>query len=123
MKKHILISVIFPIIVLAACGTEEKETMNPFLSEYNTPFGVPPFDIIKIEHYVPAFHEGIKQQEANTKSMEVGIRHEQDQQRINEEIRRDTMERLGAEEERMINAQRPQPQGNPGGPNNAGGIQ
>lgn len=39
---------------------KEKEK-NPFFSEYNTPFGVPPFDKIKVEHYKPAILEGIKQ--------------------------------------------------------------
>lgn len=34
---------------------------NPFMKDYNTPFGVPPFDKIKLEHYMPAFKEGIKQ--------------------------------------------------------------
>jgi len=33
---------------------------NPFLSEYKTPFGVIPFDKIKNEHYLPAFHEGMR---------------------------------------------------------------
>jgi len=35
---------------------------NPLLTEYNTPFNVPPFDLIKNEHFLPAFREGIKQQ-------------------------------------------------------------
>ncbi len=35
---------------------------NPFFTEWNTPFGVPPFDQIKLEHYAPAFEEGMKQQ-------------------------------------------------------------
>jgi peptidyl-dipeptidase Dcp len=34
---------------------------NPLLKEFNTPFNVPPFDKIKVEHYMPAFKEGIKQ--------------------------------------------------------------
>jgi len=38
--------------------------MNPFLSEYDTPFGVPPFDIIENEHFIPAYEAGISQQEA-----------------------------------------------------------
>lgn len=33
---------------------------NPFFKEYTTPFQTPPFDKIKIEHYLPAFEEGIK---------------------------------------------------------------
>jgi peptidyl-dipeptidase Dcp len=41
----------------------EKATEdNPFLSAFNTPFQVPPFDKIKEEHYLPAFKEGIKRQ-------------------------------------------------------------
>lgn len=35
---------------------------NPFLSEYTTPFQVPPFDQIKIEHYKPAFLQGMEEQ-------------------------------------------------------------
>lgn len=50
--------------------TTETPTMeNPFLSAYNTPFGVPPFDLIKNEHYVPAFEEGIKQQQAEIEAI------------------------------------------------------
>ena len=37
-----------------------NENENPFLTEWETPFGVPPFDKIKQEHYLPAFKEGIK---------------------------------------------------------------
>ncbi len=33
---------------------------NPFLSEYNTPHGTPPFDLIKNEHYIPAIKKGIE---------------------------------------------------------------
>lgn len=38
--------------------------MNPFLTEYDTPFGVPPFDIIENDDFLPAFKEGIRQQDA-----------------------------------------------------------
>ena len=43
--------------------------MNPFLTEYNTPFGVPPFDIIENDHFLPAFREGITQQEAEVSAI------------------------------------------------------
>jgi len=33
---------------------------NPLLTEWNTPFGVPPFDKIKNEDYIPAFKEAVK---------------------------------------------------------------
>ncbi len=34
--------------------------MNPLLQEWKTPFGTPPFDIIKTEHFVPAIEEAIR---------------------------------------------------------------
>lgn len=37
---------------------------NPFFGEYETPFGAPPFDLIQNEHFMPAFLEGIKQEQA-----------------------------------------------------------
>ncbi len=40
-----------------------QERPNPFFSEYQTPFGVPPFDKIKVEDYIPAFEAGIRQKE------------------------------------------------------------
>ena len=51
--------------MLTACGSGQKgaeqETENPFLTEYTTPFGVPPFDKIKFEHYKPAMLKGIEE--------------------------------------------------------------
>lgn len=38
--------------------------MNPFFKAYTTPYQVPPFDLIKNEHFKPAILEGIKQHEA-----------------------------------------------------------
>lgn len=48
-------------LMLWACSQSEQ---NPFYSEYDTPFQVPPFDKIKEEHYLSAFEEGMKQQQA-----------------------------------------------------------
>ena len=42
----------------------DKKTDNPFFSEYATPHETAPFDKIKLEHYEPAFLEGIKQHQA-----------------------------------------------------------
>jgi len=46
-------------LALAGCTTE-----NPFFSEFENQYGIPPFESIKPEHYMPAFKEGIKQQQA-----------------------------------------------------------
>ncbi len=37
---------------------------NPLLAEFDTPFGVPPFDRIRPEHFVPAFEKGMADQKA-----------------------------------------------------------
>ena len=44
-------------VVLGACNSSKKSdgvdtsAVNPFFTEYTTPFGVPPFEQIKVEHY------------------------------------------------------------------------
>jgi len=45
-------------------GCCKKESPNPFFQTWNTPYGIPPFEQIKYEHYLPAFEEGMKQQKA-----------------------------------------------------------
>ena len=37
---------------------------NPFLQEWNTPYGIPPFEKIKTSDYIPAIKAGIEQQQA-----------------------------------------------------------
>ena len=54
--------------MLMGCANQEVET-NPFLSEYDTPFGVPPFEQIKPEHYKPAFEQGMKEQIAEIEAI------------------------------------------------------
>jgi len=48
-------------VALAAvsCNTQKKEQGNPFFADWKTPFGVPPFDQIRNEHYLPAIDSGI----------------------------------------------------------------
>ena len=49
--------------LLCGCGSGTKDAkQNPFLSEYTTPFQVPPFEDIKMEHYKPAFLQGMEEQ-------------------------------------------------------------
>lgn len=66
MKKNILILTLTGLSIMA-CKTNEQPTTamntNPFFEKYNTPYNVPAFDKIKVEHFKPAFLEGIKQQE------------------------------------------------------------
>lgn len=60
MKKLILIAGMAT--VMGACGSHKVTDNNPFLSEYNTPFEVPPFDKIEMKHYKPAFIQGMEEE-------------------------------------------------------------
>ena len=59
---------IFPLCVagcvICSCSVPSSKTnsMNPFLNEYATPYGVPPFDQIKNTDYIPAYEAGIQQE-------------------------------------------------------------
>ena len=57
MKKLFLL--LFIAGLLSSCLKQEE---NPFFSEFDTPFQVPPFDKIQEEHYLPAFKEGMELQ-------------------------------------------------------------
>lgn len=57
---------IIGIVLLNSCSTEslnlESTNMNPFFTEYDTPYQIPPFKKIKDAHYMPAFNQGMKEQ-------------------------------------------------------------
>ena len=66
MRNLLLILMATSLIIgLSFCSREaqppQKAGANPLLEAFNTPYGVPPFDKIKEEHYLPAFEEAIKQ--------------------------------------------------------------
>ena len=62
MKKSVLFGI--AAITLMACNNQ-----NPFLSEQNTPYGVPAFDRIKTEHYMPAFEAAIARNQAEIEAI------------------------------------------------------
>lgn len=47
---------------LLSCNPEVKQD-NPFFAAYEAPFGAPPFDKVKEEHFLPAFKAGIAEME------------------------------------------------------------
>lgn len=53
----------FVLMLLAFTFSGLTAQDNPLLKPYDTPYQVPPFDKIKIEHFIPAFKEAVKQQE------------------------------------------------------------
>ena len=44
------------------CSNSMENSMNPFFTDYDAPYQIPPFDEIKEEHYMPAFDKGMKEQ-------------------------------------------------------------
>ena len=70
--KKIGISLIVLALFLTAhnSGNAQKRDMsNPFFSDYKTPFQVPPFNEIKLEHFKPAIEAGIAEQIAEIKAI------------------------------------------------------
>jgi peptidyl-dipeptidase Dcp len=48
------------VVVFAVGFSGSLEAANPFAAKWDTPFGVPPFGEIELEHYQPAFDEAMK---------------------------------------------------------------
>src|SRR3990172_13247814 len=63
MKNLLLVLTVF-IICSTHTNSRDKNMDNSFFKEWSTPFQTPPFEEIKLEHYLPAFEEGIKLQKA-----------------------------------------------------------
>ena len=55
--------------MVCACGQKQADTVNPFMTEFQTPYGTPDFNNIKLEHYESAFLKGIEQQNAEIKAI------------------------------------------------------
>ena len=60
MKR--IFAIALALIAMTACTTNTRT--NPFFEEWNTPFGIPPFEQIEENDYLPALEEGIKQHNA-----------------------------------------------------------
>ena len=63
MKKIVFLSMM--LVSLMACNKNE----NPLLVEQDTPFGLPAFDKVKIEHYLPAFEKAIAENKAEIEAI------------------------------------------------------
>ncbi|MBM6759503.1 M3 family metallopeptidase [Bacteroides mediterraneensis] len=66
--KNLIFAAVMSCMV-CACGQQAADTDNPFLTEFQTPYGTPDFDRIKVEHYEPAFLKGIEQQNQEIKAI------------------------------------------------------
>ena len=62
MKKNLLLGIVA--MTMLACNSS-----NPLLEQPATPYGVPAFDKVKPEHYLPAFEAAIAQQKAEVEAI------------------------------------------------------
>lgn len=70
--RHLPVILILVLMASGIClGAAEEETVktNPLLTEWKTPFGVPPFPLITEEHYIPAFKAGMEEQAAEIEAI------------------------------------------------------
>ncbi len=68
MKRNVLMLAVCLIVAIAGCG-DKAPVENPFFTEWTTPFGVPPFDQIHEEHFLPAFERAIAEQRAEVEAI------------------------------------------------------
>ena len=62
--KRLFAILAFTALLMTSCNKK-----NPFLTEWDTPYGIPPFEQIKEAHYLPAIEEGIKQHNAEIQAI------------------------------------------------------
>ncbi len=65
MKRYLTFAIM---CALVSCGKPAGD-QNPFFSEWDTPFGTPPFDEIEVHHFKPAFEQGMLLQRAEIDSI------------------------------------------------------
>ncbi|MEG0518632.1 MAG: M3 family metallopeptidase [Bacteroidales bacterium] len=59
MNKYLLSLLTAGVLVSACNQPQQADITNPLLTEWNTPFGIPPFELVKPEHYMPAYKEAM----------------------------------------------------------------
>lgn len=68
--KHCLIA-LCAAALMVGCNSKKASEMheNPFMSTYDTPYEIPPFDKIEYDDYLPALKAGIEQKKAQIDSI------------------------------------------------------
>lgn len=56
-------------LVLNSLGVDSFATDNVLLKSFKTPYGIPPFEQIKVSDFKPAFEEGMRQQKAEIEKL------------------------------------------------------
>ncbi len=66
MRKTIIMILL---VSLGAFSCKRESCENPFFCEWDTPFEVPPFDKIKLEHFKPAYLKGMEEEVAEVNAI------------------------------------------------------
>ena len=68
--KRLLITIAIVATIMTSCKqTAGKSEQNPLLAEWDTPFGIPPFDKIELKDYMPAFEQAMKMHNAEIEAI------------------------------------------------------
>lgn len=57
------------VVTATSCTDKSVKQENPFFTQWDTPFETPPFDKIKLEHYMPAFDSAMVAEKAEIDSI------------------------------------------------------
>lgn len=69
MKTKLVLLIILLLLSTNMNNAQNKNADNPFFKEWKTPFETPPFNEIKVEHFLPAIEEGIKLEKAEIEAI------------------------------------------------------
>ena len=69
MRKHLIPALMLTLMTTLTCCEKKPAEINPLLVRWDTPYGIPPFDKIRPEHYRPAVEEGIARHKAEIDSI------------------------------------------------------
>lgn len=61
MKQIAAILTLLMTMMITSCDTDRRQEANPLLAAWETPYGVPPFDQIRAEHFLPAFETAMEE--------------------------------------------------------------
>ena len=65
IKKHLLMAAVA--LVACACGPQKSD--NPLFNEFDTPYGIAPFEQITIDHYREGMLRGMEEQKAEVEAI------------------------------------------------------
>ncbi len=69
MKRIAAIFLSMLAMMNSACNSSKADQHNPLIGQWDTPYGVPPFDQILPEHFTPAFEQAMEAHEAEIEAI------------------------------------------------------